>query len=155
MKYLSLLVLIAFLTILPSCKFFREKSLFNKKAKTLAILKAQQDSLRVSDSIKKVQEHLLILENAKLDSIQKADQERLAMQSRYNIIVGSFITPEYARSYADEYRNLGYDAIIIKKENSRFELVSAESHESLRKALTRLDQFRDTVQINSWIYIRK
>ena len=155
MKHLSLLVLIAFLTILPSCKFFREKGMFNKKARTLAILKAQQDSLRVSDSLKKVQEHLLILEAARLDSIQKADQERLAMQSRYNIIVGSFITPEYARSYADEYRNLGYDAKIIRKENSRFELVSAESHENLRQAINRLARFRDTVQIESWIYIRR
>ena len=41
----------------------------------------------------------MAIENAKLDSIRKADEERLAMESKYkyNIIVGSFITPEYAK----------------------------------------------------------
>lgn len=155
MKHLSFLVLIAFLTILPSCKFFREKGLFNKKSKTLAFLKAQQDSLRVSDSLRNVQEQLLAHENARLDSIQNADRERMSVQSRYNIIVGSFITPEYARSYADEYKKLGYSTKIIKVPGSRFEFVSAESHESLRKAITRLNQFQDTVQIEAWIYINK
>lgn len=155
MKHLSFLVLIAFLTILPSCKFFREKGLFNRKAKTLAFLKAQQDSLRVSDSLRNVQEQLLALENARLDSIQNAGRERMSVQSRYNIIVGSFITPEYARSYADEYNKLGYNTKIIKMAGSRFEFVSAESHESLRKAITRLNQFQDTVQIEAWIYINK
>lgn len=155
MKHLSFLVLIAFLTILPSCKFFREKGLFNKKAKTLAFLKAQQDSLRVSDSLRNVQEQLLALENAKLDSIQNTDRERMSVQSRYNIIVGSFITPAYARSYAEEYNKMGYNTKIIKAAGSSFEFVSAESHESLRKAITRLNQFQDTVQIEAWIYINK
>ena len=131
--------------------------MFNKKAKTLAVLKAKQDSLRVADSLKKVQEQIAYhLKHARLDSIQKADQKKISPSSHVIIyIVGSFITPEYARSYADEYRNMGYNTKIIKMEGSRFELVSAESHESLRKAITRLDQFQDTVEIDAWIYINK
>ena len=155
MKHLSLLVLLAFLIILPSCKFFREKGWFNKKDKTLAILKAQQDSLRVVDSLRKVQEQLIAVENARLDSIQKAEQTSLAVQSKYNIIVGSFITPEYAKLYAEEYRKQGYDTKILKKEGSRFEFVSAESHESLRRAISRLNQFQDTIEIDSWILVSK
>jgi len=155
MRHLSVLILIAFLTVLPSCKFFRERGLFNKKERTLAMLKAQQDSIRVADSIKGAQERLLAIEKKKLDSIRLADEERLTLASRYNIIVGSFITPEYARAWAEEYRKMGYDAKIFKMEGSRFELVSAESHESLRRAVNRLNQFQDTVQIDAWIYIKR
>ncbi len=81
-----------------------------------------------------------------------AEEQRLALASRYNIIVGAFITPEYAREWADEYRNRGYDAKIIPMEGGRFELVAAESHESAGMAFRRLNQFQDTVQIDAWIY---
>ena len=66
-----------------------------------------------------------------------------------------FITPEYARQWVDEYRSRGYDAKIIQKENSRFSLVSAESHESVRRAIARVNQFQDTVEMDSWIYTRR
>jgi len=155
MRHFLVLILITFLTLLPSCKFLREKGLFNKKARTLAILKAQQDSIRVADSIKKVQARLLAIEQARLDSMRLAEEEKMNLASKYNIIVGSFITPEYAKAWAEEYRTRGYDPKIFKMEGSRFELVSAESHESLRKAITRLEQFQDTVQIDTWLYIKK
>jgi len=76
-------------------------------------------------------------------------------KSKYNIIVGSFITPEYAKNLAETYREQGYDTKIFKMEGSNFELVSAESHESLRKAISRLQQFQDTVEIDAWMYIRE
>jgi hypothetical protein len=155
MKHLPVILLIVFITILPSCKFFREKGLFNKKARTLAILKAEQDSIRVADSVRKVQEKFFALENARLDSIRLADEERLSLASKYNIIVGSFITPEYARAWADVYSKRGYNTNIIRMEGSRFELVSAEAHENLRKAFNRLKQFQDTVEVDAWIYIKK
>jgi hypothetical protein len=155
MRHLSVLILITLLTVLPSCKFVREKGWFNKKERTLALLKAQQDNIRVVDSIKKAQERLLAIENARLDSIRFAEEERMTLASKYNIIVGSFITPEYAKLWAEEFRKQGYDAKILKMEGSRFELVSAESHESFRKAVSRLEQFQDTVQIDTWMYIRK
>ncbi|MCJ7447814.1 MAG: hypothetical protein MUO72_08980 [Bacteroidales bacterium] len=155
MRHLSVVILIAFLTVLPSCNFIREKGWFNKKERTLAALKAQQESIRVADSVRKAQERLVAIENARLDSIRLADEARLTLASRYNIIIGSFITPEYARAWAEEYRKQGYDAKIFKMEGSRFELVSAESHESFRKAVNRLNQFQDTVQIDAWMYIKR
>jgi len=41
----------------------------------------------------------------------------------------------------------GYDAKIIKMEGSRFELVTAESHDNFRRAVNRLNQFQDTVRL--------
>ena len=120
-------------------------------------MKAQEDSVRVADSIRKVQDNLMAIENAKLDSIRKADEERLAMGTKYkyNIIVGSFITPEYSKSLAEDFRKQGYDPKIIKKEGSRFELVSVEAYDSFRKAVARLRAFQDTVQFESWMYVKK
>ncbi len=116
---------------------------------------AKQDSVRVADSIRQVQEQLLALEAARLDSIRVAEEAREALATQYNIIVGSFITPEYAIAWAEEFRNRGYDAKIIRPENTRFELVSAESHPSLGRAVARLEQFRDTVLMDAWIYKKR
>jgi hypothetical protein len=152
MRYIALFVLILILATIPSCKFFKEKKLFGRKKAELAELLEQQKRLRVADSLRVVKERLEAIENARLDSIRLAEEERMAIASKYNIIVGAFITPEYARAWADEYRNRGYDARIIPMEGSRFELVSAEAHGSVGKAIRRLNQFQDTVQIDAWIY---
>lgn len=157
MSRLSAIVFIFVLLFTPSCKFLREKGIIGKKAKTLESLLAQQDSIRVADSLKKVQEELLALENEKLDSAKHAEEARLALESgsKYNIIVGSFITPEYAQGLSQVYRQRGYDTKILRMEGSRFELVAAESHENLRKAITRLKEFQDTIEIDAWIFIKE
>jgi hypothetical protein len=157
MRHLSIAFLVLLLVVAPSCNFIKNKGFFGKKAKTLAALLAQQDSIRVADSIRKVQDQILAIENAKLDSVRlEQEANQLASQtSKYNIIVGSFITPEYANGHAEAYRLEGYDPKVIKMEGSNFELVSAESHQSLRKAVSRLHQFQDTVEIDAWIYIKK
>lgn len=157
MRHLSAIILIFVLAVAPSCKFFRNNGLFGKKAKTLEALMAQQKSIRVADSIRKVQEQMLAIETAKLDSLRLNEEAKqiAARTSKYNIIVGSFITPEYAKDHAETYRQKGYDSKIFKMEGSDFELVSAESHQSLRKAISRLEQFQDTIEIDAWIYIRE
>lgn len=152
MRLLSAVILVLVLASLPSCKFFREK-VFGKKARTLAEMQARQDSIRVADSIRKAQDRLLALENARLDSLRLAEEARLANETKYNIIVGSFVTPEFAKSFASEYDVMGYHTRIIKPAGSKFELVAAEGHKSLRTAMQRLSGFQDTVQVESWIYI--
>ena len=157
MRHLPVILLIGLLIVLPSCKYFKGGGLFGKKARIMAIMKAQEDSIRVANSMQKVKDHLMGIENAKLDSARKADEERLAFESKhkYNIIVGSFITPEYAKGLCEGYRKQGYDPQILKMERSRFELVSIEAHDSFRKAFSRLKKFQDTVQFESWMYIKK
>ena len=116
MRHFSAIFFLALLIVFPSCNKIRERGLFGKKAKTLEILKAQQDSIRIADSIKKVQNRLSAAEEAHLDSLIQAEEERMSFEARnkYNIVVGSFITPEYAKAWAEEYRKKGYDARIIR-----------------------------------------
>ena len=157
MRQLLIILVIALLIALPSCKYFKASKLFGKKARTMAILKAQEDSIRVADSLQKIKERLMANENAKLDSIRNAEEARLAMESKYkyNIIVGSFLTPAYAKGLAEEYTKQGYDPKIIKMEGGRFDLVSIEAYDNFRKAVSRLKQFQDTVQFESWMYVKK
>jgi hypothetical protein len=87
MRHLSALFLIVLLVALPSCKYFKG----GKKADALAVLLAQQDSIRVSDSLRKAQNELMAIENAKIESARKVEEERLTLETKfkYNIIVGS------------------------------------------------------------------
>jgi hypothetical protein len=157
MRHLSAIALVLLLIALPSCKFFKGRKLFGKKADTMVVWQARQDSIRVADSIRAVQDRIMAEENAKLEAERKAEEEKLAWEKRfrYNIIVGSFITPQYAINLADVYRKQGYDTRILKVEGSRFELVSAEVHDNFSKAVARLKQFQDTVELDAWLFIKK
>ena len=100
----------------------------------------KQENLRKEDSLRKVQDKILAAEKAKLDSLNKADLQRNEWEGkyRYNIIIGSFITPEYARKYSAEFAAKGYDTRILKLEGTQFEMVSAEAHENFGTAVARL-----------------
>lgn len=140
--------------MLNSCDFINNK-LFGKKERILAEMKAKADSLRVADSLRNLFEINEAIENERLDSIRKAEEERRASESKYNIIVGSFITSAYAKQLSEEYTKMGYKTRLLKPEGSRFEFVAAEGHKSFSEAARRLDMFKDTVQVESWIYINK
>ena len=157
MRQLAVFGLIMLLVVLPSCKFLREKGLLGRKADTMAVWQAKLNNMRVADSIRKVQDRLLALENARLDSVSNADQEREMLESkyRYNIILGSFVIPENAKNFSADLSKRGYKTRIIKLEGTNFEMVSAEAHDSFRNAVSRLNQFQDTVAFDAWLYISK
>jgi hypothetical protein len=157
MRQLTAFTLIMLLVLFPSCKWLREKGLLGRRADTMVIWRAKQDSIRVGDSVRKVQDRLLAIQNAKLDSLRKADKEKKDWESKYkyNIIIGSFITPAYAKNFSAEFARKGYKTRILKLEGTKFELVSAEAYDNFRKAAERLKQFQDTVAFDAWMYIIK
>jgi hypothetical protein len=151
MKLISSILLVVLLVSMPSCKYFKG----GRKTREFALLKAQADSMRYADSIQKVLDLRL---EAQLDSARRAEEARLVLESqhkKYNIIVGGFLTPEYARILMEEYKKEGFYPEILKMEGGRFELVAIEAFDSFNKAVKRLEQYQDTVQFESWLYIRK
>jgi hypothetical protein len=157
MRHLLFVLVLGLLTILPSCKYFKGGLLFGKKARTMAIMKAKEDSVLVADSLQKVRDRLLKEDQARVDSMRMTEEVHLALNSKfkYNIIVGSFITPGYAQGLTEEYRKQGYDPKILKIDGSQFELVAIEAYDNFTKAVSRLQKFKDTVQLESWLYIKK
>lgn len=136
--------------VMPACKYFKGKN----KSDSMALIKAQADSIRVADSLKKVQERI---ENERIASERKAEEERLANEAKqkYNIIVGSFLTPEFANGLSESYKKQGYDTKIVQKDGSKFQLVAIETFENFRDAVKKLKQYQDTVQVEAWVYTRK
>jgi hypothetical protein len=156
MRQLTFIIVIILLVLSPSCKWLREKGFLGKRADTMIVWRAKQDSIRVADSIIKAQ-HQLALELEKLDSMKAADQmgKEWGSKYKYNIIIGSFITPDYARDCSELFAGKGYKTRILKLEGTQFEMVSAEAHENFRTAAERLKQFQDTVAYDAWMYIYK
>lgn len=148
-----------FLTVIVltgSCDFIREKGWFGKsKADPKTVSLAMQDSIRIADSMRAEREKMQALEQARLDSIQAAEQAQREWEARlkYHIIVGSFLTRGYADEYLEYYKSMGYNAEIIKDHNDRFNLISAEKHDNMNQAIRRLHQYQDTVEFESWLYI--
>ncbi len=152
-KLIPLFVLFLAVT---SCKFIEEKGWFKKDAETLIAYQARMDSIRVADSINKVLEAERMIEQARLDSvraIEEAERERLA-RFKYHIIVGSFKTPEYADLYSSYYRKMGYETETLFNEYD-FNVVSARAFDNIREALVQLEHFRDTVELEAWLYINQ
>ena len=115
----------------------------------MVVWQARQDSIRVADSIMNAQ-HQLAIEQAKLDSIKAADQmgKEWGSKYKYNIIIGSFITPEYARDCSALFAGKGYMTRILKLEGTQFEMVSAEAHDNFRAAVKRLKLFQLNPQMD-------
>lgn len=152
MRHLSAVILVVVLIAMPSCKYFKGRKLFGKKADTMAVWRARQDSIRVADSIQNAQAALLAREAARADSLRRAAEES---RNKYNIIVGSFLTPAYAVRLSGVYNQKGYDTHIIQMEGSRFQLVAAEAYDNIGQAFARLKYFQDNIENDAWIYIRK
>lgn len=155
MRHLFILFILTLL-FTNSCKFIEDKGWFGKKVDTLEAFYLKQDSLRIADSIRQQLELMQAREQARLDSLQRLEQEEMERLARfkYHIVVGSFKTPEYADLYSEYYSKMGYATEILFSEND-FNLVSARKFENLQKAIIDLEHFRDTVELDAWIYINK
>ena len=156
MRYLLFACLLIFLMGF-SCKFVDLNILTGRHNMSETALKAKQDSIRLADSLRIIQEDLLTLENAKLDSVMKDDVIRKKQNSRlkYKIIVGSFSNFENARDLSESYKARGFNSDIIIVEGDSLEYVFAEAYEDQGKALDRLREFKATIEKNAWLYVEK
>ncbi|MBE9512152.1 MAG: hypothetical protein IMY71_14880 [Bacteroidetes bacterium] len=148
-------ILFAISIAFSSCKFVKEKGWFGlKNADTMDAYLRKQDSLHIADSISKVIAKQKAIEQARQDSIYNAEQERLERLTRfrYHIVVGSFITPQFADEWSVYYNSIGYGTEILKAGNE-FNLVCARKYDNMKDALIDLGHFKDTVQIDAWVYI--
>jgi len=148
-------ILFAISIAFSSCKFVKEKGWFGQKgADTMDAYIRKQDSIHVADSIQKVINKQKAIEQARQDSINLAEQKRLEELARfkYHIVVGSFLTPQYADDWSDYYNTIGYSTKILEADN-KFNLVSARKYDNMKDAVMDLKRFKDTVQVDAWVYI--
>jgi len=152
-----ILILLAISMAFSSCNFVKKKGWFGlEDADTLVAYQRRLDSLHHVDSIQKVIARQKAIEQARQDSINRVEQERLdrLAQFKYHIIVGSFLTPQFADEWSIYYNSMGYGTEILKASNE-FNLVSARKYDNMQDALIELGHFKDTVQIDAWVYINE
>ena len=151
-RFLFLLIIVVFST--TSCDFFKSKKLFSDGEDTL-LLQKRQDSLRFVDSIRSLQGEIQsVRKNHKqlLDSIKKAHAKK-DQGHKYHIIVGGFRNPEYLNSYSKFIQDKGFNTTILENEYG-FKLISVESYKNWRTAAQALENIRNDVEENAWIYIK-
>ena len=111
---------------------------------------AQQDSIRVADSLK----NTLIVRDL-------AEEEMLSeegIRNQYYIIVGTFAKPDNAMNVAVQFRNQGYETSIIRRTNiygTELHMVSVKSFKNNEEAISYKNEFQSEVQSPAWKYHSK
>ena len=154
MKRLITVLLACMLLLTPSCKFMKSINPFGKKEREAEAIRKQQEAFRIADSIKVAAEQAAREKERQAEIARLAQQEAMEL-SRYNIIVGSFLTPEYADGWLDHVTKLGYDAKIVEMDGGRWRLVSVNSYETLKDAWNALPRYQTEVQGDAWIFKRE
>ena len=157
MRYISSFCILIFILSFSSCKFLKRNIFSKEKNLKAMILKQKQDSVRVSDSIRFIQEEQVSLENSRLDSVRKEDENRRISNSRlkYKIIVGSFTNFQNARDLSESYKSRGFNSDIINATDDSVEYVSAEAYDNQKQAMERLREFKTTIEPKAWLYVVK
>mgnify|MGYP001404367795 CR=1 FL=1 len=159
MKRLITVLMAVMLLLTPSCKFMESINPFGRKAREAEALQKQQEAFRVADSIKVAAEKVAQEKENQAELARQAAEEeaRLAAESvsKYHIIVGSFLTPDYASSWLSHCRDMGYDARIIEWNDGRWKLVSAGSYETLRAAYNELPAVLNSFDMQAWVLAGK
>jgi hypothetical protein len=154
-RYLSAIFLIPLLLFSFSCRYVKEE-----KALKEALLWARQDSIRIADSLKRIEIETKVVEALPQDSLGKSDKEKLPgsvgdSRITYYIIAGSFTNPENARLTAEGYRSLGYKTSIINTTNRngiKAEYVSVNTFNNYYEAVRYLKEFQSKFDSKAWIY---
>lgn len=141
----------SFILIAPSCDFIKSHNPFGKKAREAEALRQQQEAFRIADSIKVAEEQAAREREILAEQARLAEQETMD-RSKYYIIVGSFLTPEYATSWEEHITSLGHNADIVEMGAGRWKLVSVSSYATLNEAWNALKNYQDNVNMDAWVY---
>ena len=139
-----------------SCDFFQSNNLFSEDEDSLMLYEKKQDSLMFVDSIEKLQNQLSSIRQTHkkmLDSIKNSKADEPSKSGyKFHVIVGSFRTQEYLDSYNQYIKEKGFKTRILKNEHG-FKLISVESTNSWKSAVSTLENIRGDIEETAWIYI--
>lgn len=122
---------------------------------------AQQDSIRVADSLKNALIVRDLAEEVFQDSIVISEEEMLSeegVRNQYYIIIGTFAKPDNAMNLAVKFRNKGYEASIIRRTNSygtELHMVSVKTFKNSEEAISYLNEFQSEVQSPARVFHSK
>ncbi len=144
--------LAALLLLTPSCDFMQSINPFGKKKREAEALRQQREAYRIADSIRVVNEMKAEAERARQAELAREAEEQARLRQGFHVIVGSFLTPEYANAWLDHIKGFGYEAQIVSMGGGRWHLVSAGAFPQQRQAYKALDAIMDRIDGEAWVY---
>jgi cell division septation protein DedD len=162
---LPFIITILLLLLLPAYIFLRKNGFvfFENKGRIKEILRVQQESNHVADSLKKIEITSGVLKNKQQDSMVKPVKEENPLkaaetESTYFIIVGSFSNKGNTKQTSENYRRRGFETSIISATNRngvKIKLVSVKAFKNLNEAEEYLKEFKEKSDPAAWIYSKK
>ncbi len=151
------IIFLATTLLMCGCDFVKNVNPFAKKEDTMQIYQHRLDSIRRAELLRKQQEEARH-DQAIADSMRRAeesdaDAERMQVMNRYHLIVGAFKTPSYAQDFNEKILSQGHDSKIIESDNN-FNLVTIESFDNYRSAVSEWKRIRDKGEHLVWLYIK-
>ncbi len=151
-----LLVFLAFIMLsATSCNFMQSINPFGKKKREAMALQEQREAYRIADSIRVVREQEAEAERLRQAELAREAEEQAVVMAGHHVIVGSFLTPEYADAWLEHIRGIGYDATIVDMDGGRWKLVSAASFPQQRQAYNALPSITERVDGEAWVWNRQ
>ncbi len=150
-KDVIIFVIIAAVIILGVGAYF---IFFNKKEQPaplpkppVKVIPIDSTEIKRKDSIRIAQE----LEAARLDSLKKVEEEKMAIAGKYHLIVGSFKVEENAQKLVEKLQNKGYDKAQYFPNGTLF-FVSIDNNVKYGPIEASQQVVLSKEQLNSWVY---
>lgn len=149
---------LAIIMILSSCK--DGTNIFKgSKEKTQKIERLEKENEALRRELEQIenthQEDITSIRSdyeQKLAELQKKiEAGTLAEYDAYYVVVGSFKNPEYARSYSQKIKQMGYEGKIVPGPNN-FNLVTSGTYDKLNTAIMNMKEAREKVVSTAWVY---
>jgi hypothetical protein len=153
----KILLFIVIILLVSGCKYFEEKRLFSKKVDTLINYAAEMDKSLEVDTVAIQPETTAVSMQTEPSDIREEDIYRSAYgapANKYYVITGCFMIPEFAESYAEKMRSMGYTTEIILRDDG-FHMVSVGSFGNLRASLDNLGSVRADITPKAWVYKKR
>ena len=153
MKVLRILILVALVMSMASCKFF--------KSKPDKMLSNDVDSL-LNQPVEIVEEEpeeepaeivTLVEETVPVDITQ--EPKTGYGSNRYYMVVGSFLSEQLANKYAKTLQDMGYDPQVLYSSSYGYYRVSAKSYDNFSVAVNDISSFRGSVTNRAWVHVKK
>jgi len=136
------------LLLCNGCKFLTGKS--SKTVDTITADTATEQVVDSSDLYTGIPDQSVTTQAAPAPAIERSS----ALTGTYYMIVGCFTVQANADRYAEKLRGMGYNAQIIRGNNS-FQMVAAQSYGSYRESVADIAKFRNEVTPNAWVYLQR
>ena len=144
-------MLLGLMLLTPSCDYVKSHNPFTKKQREAEAMRLQQEAERLADSIRFANENAAREIERQAELARQAEQEAME-QEKYHVIVGSFLTPEYADGWLAHCNQLGFTSKLVEMDGGRWRLVSVGSYDNIHDAWNALSRVQETAGGEAWVF---